>query len=487
MKQKKVISFGLLIAAFVFFCNPNINIFDFLPDCIACLFVIVAISRLGDMCEDIGEAKRAFITLFWINISKFPALILVAWITNTNINEQTMWLLVAFCYAVGEAVFAIRAFSLLFEGLAYLGTRNDGGEFIYTLPQKKVKPRKNGKVRRVRPRRFESLMSATVVFTVAKVVCYALPEFIYIAPHDDINPTGILPTHYRPLLMGMGFALCLFFSAYWLIKMIRYVEHLKRHTSFWADMRAQYESKVLPRRGIFVMRRVYAFAIVVAAAAFLSVDLYLDEINRFPDFLSAALFFAAAYVIGKEAGNTLPLKISSAFYFISSVVTFVTMIGFKTDYSGDVGVAYTYDSVHKVARAKELYTVYAVSNFVGQIAFLCVMFSIAALMMRIVRAHTGINTLTGVSNSSRPLEKVYAARVMRMRFLSVAAAVMSVLYFYFVVDVERVPLRNGGQIYMAKFEVVWMVDFVIAMIYAIHAANLATDLSSEVNYKYKYE
>ena len=487
MKQKKVISFGLLIAAFVFFCNPNINIFDFLPDCIACLFMIVAISRLGDMCADLGEAKSAFITLFWINISKFPALILVAWITNTNINEQTMWLLVAFCYAVGEAVFTVRAFSLFFEGLAYFGTRNEGGEFIYTLPQREAKPKKNGKVRSVRPRRFESLMSATAVFTFAKALCYALPEFIYIAPHDDINPSGILPTHYRPLLMGMGFVLCLFFSVFWLIKMIHYVEHLRRHTSFWADMRVQYESRVLPRRGIFVMRRVHAFALVIAAAAFLSVDLYLDEINRFPDFISAALFLVAAYVIGKEAGNTMPLKISSAFYLLSSVATFITMIGFKTDYSGDVGVAYTYDSVHKVARAKELYTVYAASNFVSQLAFLCVMLSVAALMMRIVRVHTGINTLTGVSSSSRPLERVYAARIMRMRLFSFAAAVMSALYFYFVVDVERVPLRNGGQIYMAKFEVVWMVDFVIAMIYAIHAANLVTDLSSEVNYKYKYE
>ena len=132
MKKKKVISFGLLIAAFVFFCNPNVNILDFLPDCFACLFVVIAISRIGDLCEDLGEAKRAFITLFWINISKFPAMILVAWITGTNMNEQTMWLLAAFCYAVGEAVFTIRAFSLLFEGLAYLATRNDGGEFIYT-------------------------------------------------------------------------------------------------------------------------------------------------------------------------------------------------------------------------------------------------------------------------------------------------------------------------------------------------------------------
>ncbi|MBQ4557536.1 MAG: hypothetical protein IJA60_07815 [Clostridia bacterium] len=487
MKKKKVISFGLLIAAFVFFCNPNVNILDFLPDCFACLFVVIAISRIGDLCEDLGEAKRAFITLFWINISKFPAMILVAWITGTNMNEQTMWLLAAFCYAVGEAVFTIRAFSLLFEGLAYLATRNDGGEFIYTLPTRHPKPKKNGKVRQVRPRRFESLIGSTIVFTIAKVACYALPEFIFIAPHDDINPTGILPTHYRPLLIGVGFVVCLFFSAFWLIKMIQYVSHLKKRSDFWDNMRIEYETKVLPRRGIFVMRRVHVFAIIVAIAAVLSVDLYLDEINRFPDFISAALFFSAACVIGKEAGNTRWLKLSSIGYFVTSVVTFVTMIGFKTDYSGEVGIAYTYDSVHKVARAKELYTVYAVSNLVTQIAFLFVMFSLAAVMMRIVRAHTGINTLTGVSNSSRPLESVYASRIMRMRFLSFAAAVMSALYFYFVVDVERVPLRNGGQIYMAKFEVVWMVDFVIAMIYAIHAANLATDLSSEVNYKYKYE
>ena len=122
MKNNKVVSFGLLIAAFVFFCNPNINIFDLLSDCFACIFMIIALGKLGDICDDIGEAKRAFITLFWVNLAKLPALIITLAITGNNANERTMWLVVAFTFAVLEIVYAMRAFSLFFDGVAYLGT-----------------------------------------------------------------------------------------------------------------------------------------------------------------------------------------------------------------------------------------------------------------------------------------------------------------------------------------------------------------------------
>ena len=108
-------------------------------------------------------------------------------------------------------------------------------------------------------------------------------------------------------------------------------------------------------------------------------------------------------------------------------------------------------------------------------------------MMRIVRTHTGINTITGASSSSRPLVNVYGARITRMRVISVITAIMSVLYFYLIVYAERVPLRDDRFAYMPKFEFVWMIDFAIGMIYAIHASNLVGDIVSEVKYKYKYE
>ena len=189
-------------------------------------------------------------------------------------------------------------------------------------------------------------------------------------------------------------------------------------------------------------------------------------------------------MIANQIGGAKLLKAASLLYLVTSSVTFVTMIRFVSEYS--------YSSVHKIERAKELYMPYALSNAVTQVAFVLSFFALASVVMRVVRAHTGINTVTGVSNSSKPLVKVYAGRSVRMRVVTLLAAVMSSLYFYFVVDVKSVALRNdgygtGGYLYFPKFEIVWMVDFLFAMIFAVFVCNLVFDLLSEVRYKYKYE
>ena len=488
MKKNKMLPFGMLSVGLFFFCNPNLNIIDILPDCIGCLLFVIALTRLGDLCADLGEAKRAFLTLLWITVSKLPALVLLLWITGVNVGEQTMNLVFAFVYAVLETVFALRAFSLLFDGLAYLGTRQPGGEFLYLLPQPKVKPpRKDGKPRRVRARRFESLFRVTAIFFIAKAVLYTLPELTYLSSHDTlgyITAEGMALSGFRPLVVLLSVTLGVLIGIVWLCYMLRYVGHIAKETAFWQGLYGQYETTVRTRKGIFVMRRVYAFTILASAAAFFSVDFYADEINRLPDFVSAILFFLAAYVIARDAGSTFWLKITSALYGIASVCTFVTMLGFTREYD--------YSDVHKLEGAQALYLPYAVSNAITQAAFLMVMFSLAALLMRIVRAHTGIHSLTGVSSSSRPLVQVYGRRVVWLRIFSVLTAVMSVLYFYFVVDVKTIQLREdafatGGYVYFAEFEIAWIVDFALALLYAIFACNLLSDILSEVQYKYKYE
>lgn len=487
MKKNKMLRFGLLGFGLFFFCNPNLNIIDILPDCIGCLLIVIALTKLGDLCDDLGEAKRAFGTLFWITASKIPALILLLWITGVNVGEKTMNLVFAFCYAVLETVFALRAFSLLFEGLAYLGTRQEGGEFLYTLPQPKARPRKDGKPRRVRRRRFESLFGVTAFFLIVKAALYTLPEVCNLSSYDSlgyVTPEGRTLGAFYSLFVVLSVFFGLVIGGIWMFHMLRYVRHIAKQTEFWSRLHAQYDTKVLPRVGIFVMRRVHAFTIIATVAAAFSVDFYFSQINCLPDFVSAILFFISAFVIEKYAGKTLWLKITSLGYFLASAATFATMLPFAQEYS--------YSDVHKIERAQMLYSRYAICNLVSQVMFVAVMLAFAAVVMRIVRAHTGMNTLTGVSNSSRPLVQVYAGRVMRLRIFSVLTAICSVLYFYFVVDVKAIQLRSdtyatGGYVYFARFEVAWMVDFLMALIYAIFLGNLLSDLVSEVRYKYKYE
>lgn len=491
MKKNGIIRFGLLVIGFIFFANPNVSIFDILPDCIGCAFIIAAIFRLGDVSAEMGDARTAFYTLLWINLSKLPALVLLLWVTGVNVGEDTMWLLFAFCYSVAEAVFGIRAFLLLFNGFSYLGTRREGGDFVFARlirPEKTIKRgRRKGEIRPAKYRRLESIFRFTAVFIAVKSLLCTLPEFALLSSQDTlgyVTAEGMTLYSFRPLLIVLAALITLVLGIVWLTKTLGYIKYLSGHKDFFLSIVDEYNSVVKTRKGIFAMRRTHIFAVLVSAAALFSVDFYLDEINFIPDFVAAILLFAAAVVISSQIGGAKWLKITSLSYLITSLVTFVNMIRFTGEYS--------YSAVHKIERAKELYLPYAVSNAVTQIAFIATFFALAAVVMRIVRAHTGINTLTGTSNSSKPLEKVYYGRTVRLRIFTLLAGIMSSLYFYFVVDVKTISLRNdgygaGGYLYFPKFEIVWMVDFAVAMIFAVFTCNLVYDLLSEVRYKYKYE
>ncbi len=491
MKKNGIIRFGLLVIGFIFFANPNVSIFDVLPDCIGCAFIIAAIFKLGDVSAEMGDARSAFHTLLWINLSKLPALVLLLWVTGVNVGEDTMWLLFAFCYSVAETVFGIRAFTLLFDGFAYLGTRCEGGDFVFARlvrPEQVIKRGRNkGKIRPAKYRRLESISRFNAVFIGIKTLLCTLPEFALLSSQDTlgyVTAEGMTLYSFRPLLIVLAAITTLVLGIVWLCRTLGYMKYLSGHKDFFASLFDEYNSLVKARKGIFAMRRTHIFAVLVSAAALFSVDFYLDEINFIPDFVAALLLFAAATVISNQIGGTKWLKAASLAYLVSSLVTFVAMIRFKSEYS--------YAAVHKIERARALYIPYAVSNALTQVFFVIAFFALASVIMRIVRAHTGINTLTGTSSSSKPLEKVYFARTVRLRIFSLLAGIMSSLYFYFVVDVKTVALRNdgygtGGYLYFPKFEIVWMVDFAVAMIFAVFTCNLVYDLLSEVRYKYKYE
>lgn len=488
--KKGIVRFGMLILGLVFFANPNVSIVDVLPDCIGCLLIIAAVFKLGDLRAEMGEARDAFCTLFWINLSKLPALVLLLWITGVSVGQDVMWLLFAFCYSVAEVIFGIRAFTRLFDSFAYLGTRQEGGDFIFAKlvrPEKVIKTKKKEKIRPAKYRRLDGINRFTVAFIILKTFLCTLPEFTLLSSQDTlgyVTAEGMAIYRFRPLLIVLCAAVMLVFGIVWLCRTCGYVKYLSGHKEFFASMLAEYGEMIKKRSGIFAMRRTHIFAVLATAAAFFSVDFYFDEVNFIPDFVAAIFLLLAAFVIAGQIGGAKLLKTASLIYLAASTVTFVNMIKFTSEYS--------YSAVHKIERAKELYLPYAISNAVTQVAFIFAFFVLGSVIMRIVRSHTGINTLTGVSSSSKPLERVYFCRTVRMRVFTLLAGIMSSLYFYFVVDVKTVALRNdgygsGGYLYFPKFEIVWMVDFVISLIFAVFVCNLVCDLLSEVKYKYRYE
>ena len=487
-KKTKVIRFGLLTAGILFLFNPNASLVDVLPDCIGYLCLSCAISRAADLCGELADAQAEFRRLFWITLSKVPAWLLATLITARSVGEESILLTLTFAYAVAETVFGIRAFARFFAGLGYFGTRYDGGEFLYRIPARPKKTRtKDGVTVTARDRSVNGLVTLSCAFIIFKSVFTVLPELSLLSNYDSlgtVTPDSAVLYRYRPLLIGFSCVLVLIFGLVWLSRMLAYVRHLRRHTAFWDSLSEKYRESVLPKVGIFVMRRVQAFMVVASLAAFTSVDMYLDEINYIPDFLSALLFLAAALVIWQDArAEAKSLLFAAGLYLVTSVATCVTMLGFTSEYA--------YSSVHKIERARTLFMRYAGANDAEQIAFLACVWALAAICMQLARAHTGVGAIAAASDSRKPLCRVFFRKTVWMRVWAVLMSAMSIAYFYFVTDVQRIALPGGsgpgGHTWFPRFEFAWILDVTLGLIFAVYTANLISDLNAEVRYKYKFE
>ncbi|MBQ9428954.1 MAG: hypothetical protein IJU41_05345 [Clostridia bacterium] len=471
--RKRILKHGRLLLGLVFLFNPCIRLFDILPDAIGIFCLLFAIAKLADLSADLDDARAKLWTLFWIELSKLPAQLVLAYISGSSVGQEPLILTFVFVYAVAECVYGIRAFTALFDGFAYLGGAYDGGDFLAILPHADGKP----------PRAVGSLTRLTSVFLIVKNALAVLPEFLLLNASSgagEILPDGRELSNFYPLFTVFAAAISLVIGVIWLVCVLRYFAAFLRHGDFFARLAAVYAEKVLPNTGLFVYRRIRVFYHILCAALLFSVDMYFDEINVLPDFACALFFFLGGLWIAKYV-KTKRLMLLSAIYFVSGVFTFVFMRLFN--------VEYYYRSVQKIERAQMLYTRYAIANAVSKICFLLVVFSLTGIVMQIVREHTGVQTMALSSGSKKPLVRVFERRTRVMRALAIAHAAVSCLYFYFVVDMRSVELRGdfGGYAYFPRFEFAWMIDVLAAVIFAVYTANLFSDLCDEVRFRYRYD
>ena len=75
--EKKQMSWGLFIIAFVFLFNPNIAIIDPLPDFLGYIILSVALTKLAMINEHLYDAKRAFDRMIIVDIGKIIAILWV--------------------------------------------------------------------------------------------------------------------------------------------------------------------------------------------------------------------------------------------------------------------------------------------------------------------------------------------------------------------------------------------------------------------------
>ena len=377
MKNKSKISFLQIGLSLIFLFNPNIAVIDLFPDFIGYILLSLALLKLGDINETVAEAASIFNKMILIDAAKIFAIVWIFWISPPS-EENSAILLWSFVFGVLEMVFLIPAFVKLFKGLVELGYFHDNRAILGAKTKRSGKTSKKNYTEKIR--------FLTIFFIAFKATTSFLPELITInfSEYLESHGNGILY-----ILRMFTFIPVLVLGVVWIIKIIIYFARISKDTEFTSALFDTYREKILPQKGIFIKRNVKISFVLLLIAVILSFDLRMQNVNIFPDVLSALMLLAFFISINRKTKISLAVPIIlSALGAVSSVVSMIFEIRFFNEY--------TWDSIFRKEPAMNAYVLMCVTAIINTLLFAAIFVFVLLALNSTVKTHTGI---VAVSNS----------------------------------------------------------------------------------------
>lgn len=358
--------FGMLAVAAVFLFNPDVAMFDVLPDFIAYILIVAGITQMSYICPHIENARVRFSWAAVVATAKFVSLFLVFGMSNQN-ERPVVILLTVFSFAVIELILLVPAWCSLFEGILYLGSRT-------------------GAMAPYRSKRGRFTMTGvakafTLAFVLIKPTAAVLPEFSALTM-GGFDETKFNWYDYIGLLREFGIFFCLIAGIVWFVIIERYFLRLKNDAEFVPAIRRKYDEEVSPNDSRFIKRRIGVAFALLAAAFFFEIDIMLEYNNIIPDALAALCFMGYFLML---RGGLFPqwkigVALSGAYAVISGVSDWL-----QYDFNSKYFNALVWQS-NTVRNA--FVTRYAFV-FISSAVFVAVAFFAARAMKHIVYCHAG--------------------------------------------------------------------------------------------------
>ncbi len=370
LKQQKAVKLPWLTLAlsFVFMFNPNISIVDPLPDFIGYIMISVCLSRLSMLGETLADAKRAFEKMILIDICKILSILWVFGIDKTASRASTI-MLFAFALGIVEILFLIPAYSKLFKGISDLGDYYENTS---------VHGSKNGHVSYT-----DSIRNFSIFFAFFKVVMNVLPELTAMG-NDAYNESSIFVNIYRyiGIMRFLSAVPVLLIGAFWVFKMYGYFKRVSLDVPFNNSLVEKYNTEVLPKRGIFVIKDIRKASWLLTTAAVLTLDFTLDGVNIMPDVLSVIFFVLSAIYFGRTTSlKTRKIYVLTGVYGGISVAAYLLQFYYNAKFS--------YNALDSSFTAFCIYIAGVVAVTLQGIILICLLSVYFSEIKRVIEEHTG--------------------------------------------------------------------------------------------------
>ncbi len=294
---------ALIFTGLVFLFNPVFNMFDFLPDFLGAVLIMLGLSKMYMYNADFEEAKKSAKFLLWISVLKF---VLCIWV-NSGHREYAM----PFTFIIGilEIIYCISMFKALYSGIEYTLMRSDREMHVKTS---------------------DDAFTMSFIFIIAAKLLEFVPHITDIFGQDaeyDLSAGASFRmsmaqmkvyVYFVSLVLGLilGLIYVLVISKAWirLIADKHYAPYLKEKYINYTqtDREAFMESKI--KKIYFLFTLSFAFL----------VDFYIDAVNVFPTFVAVLLLTGALlYLVKYEGTNKITTSIVGVVSLTVSVINYV--------------------------------------------------------------------------------------------------------------------------------------------------------------------
>lgn len=209
-------TYPLIILSLVFLFNPNINLIDILPDCIAYALLILIIGGFASTVPYLAECKGALVKLFVLTLVKIPAFSVMY--SNMKYGSDIVPLF-TLSFAVLEFLLIRSATKNLFRTLSYVGERTDC-----------TSVRENFKVSKRKSISPEALEKITVIYFLIKGILNVIPEILLLSKEDFMLRRELMDAY--PAALVLSVLASLIIGIIWLRYAIRFVKAIHQSGDF---------------------------------------------------------------------------------------------------------------------------------------------------------------------------------------------------------------------------------------------------------------
>jgi len=262
--------FRYIFMGLIFLFNPNINVFDLLPDFIGFGFMLYGLRKLRDMSSDLDECFRDCLRLLCLSAAKFLSVF-----AANALNDEGFLMVFTLCFTAAELYFLLRMFSLFFNGLFFLGVNDDVEVFVKNINSPKI---------------------WTTVFVIIRSVSTLLPELCYLSIDEA---AGYVLAPYKGVLYIFSVLLSLSFGIVWLIIMRHFQRYLQAEEAAIGRLMQRYDREIAPNTSLFLLRRARHGLLFIGLGVLFLCDFYTDGKDLLPDVLGGLLLLSGLYFLRK--------------------------------------------------------------------------------------------------------------------------------------------------------------------------------------------